>query len=748
MEKNNRQAQGPPSKGRPKGPGLSTLLKPYRGFITLLVLLALISNAFNLWLPKIIAATIDSFTNHPEAGIRRPLVIEFLWAVIGSFVFAYLQSIVQTYTSEKVARDLRTRLSEKISRQSFEFLQQTTSSKLLTNLTADVDSIKSFVSQAIVSIASSLVVIIGASILMLGINWKLGLIVIAIIPIIGITFFVVLKKVRALFLKSREVIDTLNKVINESILGAAIIRVINSMQLEYNKFMEANKKALGIGLGILRLFASLIPVIVFTSNLATLAILALGGHYVIGGSMSLGDLVAFNNYLAMLVFPILIIGFMSNVIAQASASYTRISSVLNAPDPVETGTIKKQLEGTIAVKNVTLSYKEKNVLKDISFTVPAGSRTAIIGPTAAGKTQLLQLLTALTRPNSGAIEFDGHPIAEYEKETFHKQIGFVFQDSIIAQAVNTVTAMGVTYFSSAGNDGSLTYGTSSTWEGDFLSGGAAGGVLAGAGLLHNFGGGTPQNYNVLTSPGLAIDVRWSDPLGGSSNDYDLYILNAAGTAIIAVSAATQDGTQDPVEEAYIGSNFPAGSRIVVALFSGAPRALHVNSFIGGSLSINTTGATVGHNAAANTVTLAASYWNGAKNGTKPFTGGAANPTEPFSSDGPRKIFFTPNGTAITPGNFLFATNGGTTLVKPDLAASNGGSGLTPGFNPFFGTSASAPHAAAIAALILQAKPSYTVAQIKAAMTTSALDTMAAGVDRDSGYGMAMALGAVQYALTH
>jgi len=431
MEKNNRQAQGPPSKGRPKGPGLSTLLKPYRGFITLLVLLALISNAFNLWLPKIIAATIDSFTNHPEAGIRRPLVIEFLWAVIGSFVFAYLQSIVQTYTSEKVARDLRTRLSEKISRQSFEFLHQTTSSKLLTNLTADVDSIKSFVSQAIVSIASSLVVIIGASILMLGINWKLGLIVIAIIPIIGITFFVVLKKVRALFLKSREVIDTLNKVINESILGAAIIRVINSMQLEYNKFMEANKKALGIGLGILRLFASLIPVIVFTSNLATLAILALGGHYVIGGSMSLGDLVAFNNYLAMLVFPILIIGFMSNVIAQASASYTRISSVLNAPDPVETGTIKKQLEGTIAVKNVTLSYKEKNVLKDISFTVPAGSRTAIIGPTAAGKTQLLQLLTALTRPNSGAIEFDGHPIAEYEKETFHKQIGFVFQDSII-----------------------------------------------------------------------------------------------------------------------------------------------------------------------------------------------------------------------------------------------------------------------------------------------------------------------------
>jgi Subtilase family len=320
----------------------------------------------------------------------------------------------------------------------------------------------------------------------------------------------------------------------------------------------------------------------------------------------------------------------------------------------------------------------------------------------------------------------------------------VFQDSIIAQAVNTVTAMGVTYFSSAGNDGSLTFGTSSTWEGDFLSGGAAGAPIAGAGLLHDFGG---QNYNVLTSSPLDVSVRWSDPLGGATNDYDLYILNAAGTMILDVSASVQDGTQDPIEEVFNGSGYPAGSRVVVVLFSGATRALHVSTFIGGTLSIKTQGATIGHNAAANAVTLAATFWNSAKTGLKPFTG-AANPNEVFSSDGPRKIFYNPNGTVITPGNVLFATNGGTTLVKPDLAAANGGSNLTPGFLPFFGTSASAPHAAAIAALILQAKPSYTVPQIKTAMTASALDSMAPGVDRDSGYGIVMGFGAVQYALTH
>jgi ATP-binding cassette subfamily B protein len=417
------------SKKPPKGPGLFSLLKPYRGLLALLALLALLSNGINLALPGIIGAAIDAFVGH-QLNMHK-IVLEFMAAAVGVFVFAYVQSIVQTYASEKVARDLRTRLAEKISRQSYEFLQTTSSSKLLTNLTADVDSIKMFVSQAIVSIVSSLVIIIGASVLLLSINWKLGLIVISIIPIIGITFFVVLRKVRALFLKAREVIDWLNKVINESILGAAIIRVINSQQLEYNKFLDANEKALGLGLSILRLFASLIPVIVFTANMATLAILAMGGHYVITGSMTLGNLSAFNNYLAMLIFPILIIGFMSNVIAQASASYARISGVLNAADPVETGTLTTALKGEINVNEVSVVYKDKTVLKDISFTVAAGSRTAIIGPTAAGKTQLLHLLTALTRPNTGSIGYDGHPIGDYEKESFHKQVGFVFQDSII-----------------------------------------------------------------------------------------------------------------------------------------------------------------------------------------------------------------------------------------------------------------------------------------------------------------------------
>jgi len=423
------QKPSQPTGKPPKGPSLLPLLKPYRRLILLLVVLALVMNYINLTIPEIIQHGIDAFIR--ESSKVQGFVTQFLLAAVGVFVFTYGMSYVQTYASERVARDLRRQLSNRISRQNYSFLNKTSPAQLLTNLTADVDSIKTFISTAIPSILSSVFTIVGASIHLLSIRWQLALCVIAIIPIIGITFFFILKKVRALFLASREVIDWLNKVINESILGAALIRVIQSQQLEYAKFLEANSKALGLGLRILKTFATLIPVIIFTANMATLTILALGGHYVINGVMSLGNFAAFNLYLTMLIFPILIIGFMSNVIAQAQAAYARISGVLNSTDPVESGTLVKDLEGNIEVRDINVAYGEKRVLKDISFTVAGGSKTAVIGPTAAGKTQLLYLLTGLNQPNSGIIEFDGRPLADYKKEDFHRQTGFVFQDSIV-----------------------------------------------------------------------------------------------------------------------------------------------------------------------------------------------------------------------------------------------------------------------------------------------------------------------------
>lgn len=410
-------------------PSIFNVLKPYSKMVYFLIIFALISNAVNLIIPKLISHAIDDFSKGQFD--YKQILLELSIAALVIFVFTYLQTIIQTYASERVARDLRTKLTDKISRQSFEFIQQANPSKLLTNLTSDIDSIKLFVSMAVVSVASSIFIIIGASILLISIDYKLAIPVLMIIPFIGGGFFLVLSKVRVIFKKSREVIDWLNKVINESIMGAALVRVLNSQTLEYNKFLDANTKAKDLGLSILKLFATLIPMVVFVSNLASLIIMALGGHFVLTGAMSLGDFAAFNSYLVILIFPIIIIGFMSNIMAQASASYERIYAVLNAEDTADTGTITSELQGNISMLNISVIYGDKPALKNVSMRINAGTQVAVIGPTAAGKSQLLYLLTGLIKPQSGTIEFDGCPIDAYNKEAFQHQIGFVFQDSVI-----------------------------------------------------------------------------------------------------------------------------------------------------------------------------------------------------------------------------------------------------------------------------------------------------------------------------
>ncbi len=391
--------------------------------------MALAGSAVNLLIPKIIARAIDSFS--ANSFDLKVVITEFLAAAFGIFVFTLFQGVIQTFTSERVAKDLRTKVADKISRQSYAYILKSDPAKFLTNLTSDMDSVKMFVSQAFVTIISSLFVIIGAAVLLISINWKLALAVLVIVPIIATAFVIVFRKVRVIFRKSREVIDSLNRIINESILGSALIRILNSQQPEGQKFLEKNLESRDLGLTIVKLFSVLIPIVMFVSNLAVVTILALGGHFVVAGTLTLGNFAAFNSYLVMLIFPIIMIGFMSNIIASATASYTRIKQVLDGTPPKEQGTILTDIRGNILLENVSLSYGEKQVLKKISFSIREGSKTAIIGPTAGGKSQLLYLLSNLITPDEGRIEIDGVSIENYSREVFHTQLGFVFQDSVL-----------------------------------------------------------------------------------------------------------------------------------------------------------------------------------------------------------------------------------------------------------------------------------------------------------------------------
>jgi Domain of unknown function (DUF4214)/Subtilase family/Fibronectin type III domain len=327
-----------------------------------------------------------------------------------------------------------------------------------------------------------------------------------------------------------------------------------------------------------------------------------------------------------------------------------------------------------------------------------------------------------------------------------------FQDGPIAQSVASVTASGALYFSAAGNYGNLTQGSSSTFEGDFIQNNtplptaitSVDATYVGK-PSHSFNG---LPYAVLTGTRLtdAVSLRWADPLGGSANDYDLFVLDSTGSTILGASGGPQTGSQDPVEVAQCsGTNcaFPAGSRIYIVKYSGAARALHFSAFEG-RVSGGTTGSTVGHNAQASALSVGAVD---VRNFGGAFTGGPGTNVNFYSSDGPRRMFYNANGSQITPGNVLFATGGGQLFNKVDLAASDCGVTTAPGFSPFCGTSAAAPTAASIAALVKSAKPTATRAEITTALLNGGLDIGATGTERDSGAGIVMAPAAVRGVLS-
>jgi subtilisin-like proprotein convertase family protein len=313
----------------------------------------------------------------------------------------------------------------------------------------------------------------------------------------------------------------------------------------------------------------------------------------------------------------------------------------------------------------------------------------------------------------------------------------------VLQAVNDVTAAGAMYFSSAGNEGSVTKASASVWEGDFVDGGAN--ALIPGGTVHNFGAGNLNDQ--ITSAGARALLFWSDPLGGSNNDYDLFVLNSTATAVAASSTNIQNGTQDPQEDA---GNRTTGQRLVIFKKTGAvARFLHLNCF-GATMALTTSGNTHGHSQGALAYSVAATpaddpFCSGDPQGPYPNPFTTANKIECFSSDGPRRILYNANSTPITMGNV--SSTGGVLRQKPDITAADGvavtGVGGFP--NPFYGTSAASPHAGAIAALVKSAVPGITNAQVRTALTSSAKDIEGAGVDRDSGAGIIMAFEAMQAA---
>ena len=343
----------------------------------------------------------------------------------------------------------------------------------------------------------------------------------------------------------------------------------------------------------------------------------------------------------------------------------------------------------------------------------------------------------------------------------------VFQDGALSQAVNYAYSKGVVYFSAAENDNNLDSGLSGTWEGDFQDSGDTLTLPSPVNKsyhYHLFQTGTEylklghQTGDTTLDPNWVF-LQWADPWGSSCNDYDLIITDSSGNLVDLSTDVQHCSFSNPVELVPWsgdpnGAPTPGELVWIVKTTASAAVAMHLNTGRGTLLNpstdanVGTQGAIIGHAATSGVVGVGAvgvNTTNGSQGGGTIFLGGAQNPVEKYSADGPRRIFFDQYGTPLTAGAFTFASGGGAVRAKPDLLAADGGQSTPVGYAPFFyGTSASAPHAAAIGALVKSADPYITPASVIAAMKSTALvvtanPTQPNGVGvRTQGAGIAMA----------
>ena len=413
-----------------KRDNIISFLKPYTKWIILLFILSAFSSVGNLLVPRITGSALDVYkqNNLPQGQVY---LLQIGLIAVGVLIFTVLQSIVTTYLSARVVANMRLKMAKKLSVQTNQFIAKQTTGKILTNFNSDVQTISDLVSQGVVTFFSASLLLIGSIVSLLSINWYLALWVLSIIPLIVLLFVFVFGSIGKLFRASQANLDKINRIINESIVAAGLVRVLNSQRSEINKFNQASLVSKELNLKIVYAFSTLIPVVNFLSNMAILSIVWIGGDLVIKSQLSLGDLSAFISYIGLLITPIFLLSFVSTTASRAVVSLKRINEITESVPEFVEGNHKGKLEGKIEFKDISLNIQNRSVLRNINLDFKAGQRIAILGPTGSGKTQLMYLLTALQKSSSGKILIDDIDILDWSPASLYSQMGLVFQDSLI-----------------------------------------------------------------------------------------------------------------------------------------------------------------------------------------------------------------------------------------------------------------------------------------------------------------------------
>ena len=361
------------------------------------------------------------------------------WLVVAAIargLFNFGQSYWAEAASQGVAYNLRNKIFSKIQTLSFSYHDQAQTSQLLTRVTSDIEQIRTFVGTSLIQVVGGVVTLVSIAVILLVMNWELALITLTVVPLSGWLMARFISQNNGLFRQVQEQLSDLNAVLQENLVGIRVVKAFVRETAETRRYTTMNDALVKANMKTISAIRNTFPFIFLLSNLVTLAVFGYGGAQVIGRRFSIGELVAFNSYLALILQPILLIGFAAPVIAQAAASAERIYEVVDAeveirdrPDAVPFDTCG----GRITFENVSFRYPgaTTETLKDVSFETKPNELIAVLGMTGSGKSTIMNLIPRFYDVTAGAVRIDGRDVRDFTLKTLRSCIGIVFQETTL-----------------------------------------------------------------------------------------------------------------------------------------------------------------------------------------------------------------------------------------------------------------------------------------------------------------------------
>ncbi len=353
-------------------------------------------------------------------------------------VITFLQGKWSEVTSQNVAYDLRNELVQKLAALSFSFHDRTEAGQILTRAMQDVERIRFLTGRAVLRIVEGVVLILLTAIMLLWMNWRLALLILLILPPLVHRAYHYGRLFRPLSFKIQDQLGQLTTQLEQNLRGARIVKAFAQEKAEMNRFEAENDKWFDLSQQSVRVQAVNTPLLDLIANLGTVAILWYGGRLVISGELSLGELVAFTTYLAMLIRPIRNMGRIIPMLAIAASAGERVFAILDAPEEVadapDAQTLPR-LRGRVQFDHVSFGYQPDHpILHDITFTAEPGQIVALMGATGSGKSTLINLIARFYEPTRGRITLDDHDSQTTTISSLRRQIGFVMQDTLLFAA--------------------------------------------------------------------------------------------------------------------------------------------------------------------------------------------------------------------------------------------------------------------------------------------------------------------------